>query len=74
MTIYEIKYRTQETAPYFFVTKTLKFFGQTMRGFRVKKMSDGRIKIRQPMTDRSGRVMGETVRYFNPVTNNLDRE
>lgn len=75
MTIYEIKRRTQETAPYFFTTKTLKFFGQTMRSFSVRKQSDGRFKISAPMLDRfTGKTMGETVRFFNPETNNLDRE
>ena len=74
MTIYDIKQATSETAPYFFTSKTLKFFGQTMRSFRIKKQIDGRIRISAPMTDRfTGRYMGETVRYFNPNTNNLDR-
>jgi hypothetical protein len=75
MTIYEIKEKTAKTAPYFFTTKTLKFFGQTMSKFRIKKQADGRIKISQPMTDRcEGRIVGETIRYFNPVTNELERE
>jgi hypothetical protein len=74
MTIYEIKRRSEESAPYFFVPKTLKFFGQTMRSFSVRKQQDGRFKISAPMIDRSnGRNMGNTVRYFNPETNELDR-
>ena len=72
MTIYEIKNRTQETAPYFFVPKTLKFFGQTMRSFSVIKQPDGRYLISAPMIDRfTGRNMGKTQRYFNPLTNEL---
>lgn len=72
MTIYEIKQRTQDTAPYFFVSKTLKFFGQTMRSFSVRKQADGRYIITAPMKDRfTGRNMGETKRYFNPNTNEL---
>lgn len=75
MTIYEIKRRSAETAPYFFATKTLKFFGQTMKSFSVRKQQDGRFKISAPMVDRfTGRKMGDTIRYFNPNTNNLDRQ
>jgi hypothetical protein len=73
MTIYEIKNRTLESSPYFFTAKTLKFFGQTMRSFSVRKQTDGRYKIAAPMIDRNtGRNMGETVRFFNPETNTLD--
>lgn len=72
LTIYDIKYLTQETAPYFFVPKTLKFFGQTMRSFSVRKQADGRYLISAPMVDRfTGRYMGKTERYFNPITNEL---
>jgi hypothetical protein len=39
MTIYEIKARTKETSPYFFSRKTMKFFGQTMKSFKVKKLN-----------------------------------
>jgi len=46
-----------------------------MRSFKVKKQPDGRFRISAPMIDKSqGRKMGETVRYFNPVTKNLDFE
>lgn len=72
MTIYEIKAKTQETAPYYFTRKTMQFFGQTMRDFKVYKQPDGRFKITAPMRDRStGKNMGESVRYFNPETNEL---
>ena len=75
MTIYEIKRRTQQTAPYFFTRQTLKFFGQTLKDFRVYKQPDGRYKITAPMIDKSrGKVMGETIRYFNPLTNKLEHE
>ena len=73
MTIYDIKRLTAETSPYFFVTKTMKFFGQTMRSFSIKKMNDGRYYISAPMKDRfTGRTMGKTERYFNPATNELE--
>ncbi len=75
MTIYEIKERTQDTAPYFFTRKTLKFFGQTLKSFSVLNQVDGRTRISAPMIDRfNDRVMGETVRYFNPENNELERE
>jgi hypothetical protein len=69
MTIYEIKRLTAETAPYFFSTKTLKFFGQTMKSFKVYKQTDGRYLITAPYGKNCPK--GETVRYFNPITNEL---
>lgn len=73
MNIYEIKRATAETAPYFFSRKTLKFFGQTCRSFKTKKMPDGRTRIAAPIiTD--GRPIGKTIRYFNPSNNELERE
>ena len=73
MTIYDIKDRTRESAPYFFSRNTLKFFHQTMRSFHVKKQSDGRYYIHAPMLNFEGMVVGKTERYFNPVTNELER-
>jgi hypothetical protein len=72
MTIYEIKNRTLESSPYFFTRDTLKFFGQTMRSFSVKKQADGRYKIAAPIIDHRGERRGQTVRFFNPETNTLD--
>ena len=72
MTIYDIKARTQETAPYFFTRKTMKFFGQTLKDFKVKKQTDGRYKITAPHKDSRNILCGETVRYFNPLNNNLE--
>lgn len=74
MNIYDIKRLTEQTSPYFFSRKTLKFFNQTMRDFKLKKQADGRVKIQAPMKDHAGNYVGKTVRYFNPSTNNLDRE
>ena len=74
MTIYEIKERTKETSPYFFSRDTLKFFHQTMSMFRVKKQSDGKYRISAPMRDWNGKNVGQTVRYFNPETNQLEYE
>ena len=73
MTIYQIKERTLKTSPYFFTRDTLRFFHQTMRMFSVRKQADGRYRITAPMRDSNGRHMGETVRYFNPANNELER-
>lgn len=72
MTIYEIKEATKETAPYFFSPDTMRFFGQTMKCFSVEKCEDGRYKISAPA--KNGNLKGTTVRYFNPVNNNLEME
>jgi hypothetical protein len=73
MTIYDIKRLTQETAPYFFVPKTMKFFGQRVADFKVYKQHDGRYKIIAPIKDlRTGKVMGQSIRFFNPVNNELE--
>ena len=72
ITISEIRRRTQETSPYYFTRKTLSFFGQTMRDFKVYKQSDGRYKISAPMRDkRTGNIIGKSERFFNPITNEL---
>jgi hypothetical protein len=71
MNIYQIKQLTQETSPYFFTRDTLKFFGQTLSKFSVKKQADGRVKISQAMRC-NGREVGQTVRYFNPINNQLE--
>ena len=72
MTIYEIKERTEKTSPYFFTRQTLKFFGQTMRSFKVYKQKDGKYLISAPMVDRTGKRVGTTERMFNPETNELE--
>lgn len=73
MTIYEIKRLTESTSPKYFDRQTLRFFGQTMKDFSVKKQDDGRFKISAIMRDRfSRRIVGESIRYFNPTNNNLE--
>ena len=71
MTIYEIKNRTEKTSPYYFTPKTLKFFGQTMKSFKVYKQPNGKYLISAPMKD-SGKVVGYSERLFNPETNELE--
>lgn len=73
MNIHDIKTATAETSPYFFSRDTLKFFHQRMKDFKLKRQPDGRTKISAPMRDNTGRTMGETVRYFNPENNQLER-
>jgi len=71
MTIYEIKERTQATAPYFFSRNNMKFAGQTMKSFKVYKQADGKFLI----TAESGKnweYKHTTKRLFNPVTNELE--
>lgn len=77
MTIYEIKRRTAETNPHYFDRGTLRFFGQTMRMFSVRKMSDGRYRISAPSYwddphTHLPRLMGYSVRAFNPANNELE--
>jgi len=72
MTIYEIKRLTAETSPYFFSHDTMKFFGQTLRSFSINKQSDGRYLISAPMRDFTGKIIGYTTRYFNPLNNELE--
>lgn len=71
LTIYDIKYRTMETAPYFFDRKTLKGFGQTLKSFKVSKCEDGRYFISAPII-LDGKEVGQTRRFFNPETNRLE--
>ena len=66
-TIYEIKRLTKEKAPYFFSKDTMKFFNQTLKDFKVECMKDGRFKI---SADSFGD--NETIRFFNPKTNDLE--
>ena len=81
MTIYEIKRRLEEKKPHFFSRQTMKFFGQTMRDFKVYKQKDGKFLMVAPIRQRtrfSGSeiwaTIGETRRVFNPETNDIERE
>lgn len=71
MTIYEIKNKTQETHPYFFSRKNMKFFGQTLKDYKVYKQKNGKYLI----IAKSGKNWEHkhcTKRLFNPVTNELE--
>lgn len=73
MTIYDIRRLTSETSPYFFTRDTMRFFHQTLRGYSVRKQPDGRYRIACAMRDGSGRYMGETERFYNPLNHKLER-
>ena len=66
VTIYEIKYQTKETAPYFFTRQEMKFFRQKMTDFSVKRYGNDKFIIEAP------RPYGKTVRIFNPFTRELE--
>jgi len=72
MTIYDIKEAVKETNPCFFSTQGMKFFGQTLKSFRVSKCEDGRFLITAPRIDRDGNKQGHTQRFFNPINNKLE--
>lgn len=81
MTIYDIKNKLMDSAPAFFSRETLKFFGQTMKDFRVFKQKDGKFLLVAPIMGKtrfsSSEILckvGETRRVFNPETNKLERE
>lgn len=77
MTIYDIKELTAQTAPKFFTSEALAYFGQTMRSFSVTKQDDGRYLISAPSYWNwrgEWRLMGITKRYFNPTNNQLEME
>lgn len=75
MTIYEIKRRVEEAGNInFFSPKTMRFFGQTLRDFSVRKVLPGFYRICAPIRDREGKtILGiRTERIFNAETNTLE--
>ncbi len=63
-TISEIKSRTLKKAPYFFSKNTMKFFGQRMSDYKVKRSPKGRIFIYAPTYDDLGNKMPYTFMEF----------
>lgn len=57
LTIYQIRDLTIETEPYFFVPKTLKFFGQNMKSFKVIKDEKNKIYIISVPLKRNGKII-----------------
>jgi len=72
MTIYQIKSAIEENYPYFFTPKTLKFFGQRMRDFKVYKLDSERVEIVAPIRIR-GQVRMNDRRIFNLVKKDFER-
>ena len=76
-TVYEIKAalagNPDET--HFFDRATLRFFGQTMKSFRVTKTDrPGVFRLSAPIIDAQGRQMGETVRLYDAEKKRFVRE
>ena len=72
MTIYEIKKRTEKSSPYFFTRNTLKFFGQKMKDFHVKKTKKSNLfYIYAQIKDYQGVRRGLTEQLFDSNTNDL---
>jgi len=67
MTIYEIKELSKITSPYFFSKDTLRFFGKTLRSFKVYKQKDGMFLVI------AKNKYGVTKRIFHPLTNKLEQ-
>ena len=73
--IYRRNEKTNEEYYIFFSKDTMRFFGQTLRSFKVKKQKDGRFKISAPSNSAPAYALYgdcETVRYFNPDNNELE--
>ena len=74
-TIEEIAELTKEKCPHFFDKDTLRFFGQTLRSFKVSDNRDGRFKISAPSycwSDGKKKLMGYSECLFNPATKDLE--
>jgi len=70
MTIYEIKRRTMAELPHYFDRGTMRHFGQTLKDFRVYQVGNGCYAFRAPIR-KEGRVVGETVKTFDPTTDEI---
>ena len=47
----------------------MKFFNQTLKDFKVRKLENGNFYLFAPMYNNRGQYMGTTEREFNPITN-----
>lgn len=71
MTIYDIK-RNVINAPYFFNRKSMKFFNQTLKDFKVYKLENNKFRLVAPIKDNKGQNFGKTERIFNANTNKFE--
>jgi len=69
-TIYQIKRRTSETAPYFFSRQTMRFWGQTLKDFKVYKTETPHLFL----IEAKSRANFKTRRIFNALNNTLENE
>ncbi len=67
MTIYEIKRRSQAKKPYYFSKDTMKFFGQTLKDFKVYKLKNDMYQFRAKSWGNH-----ETIAYFDSITNDIN--
>ena len=67
LTIYQIKRMIENSStPFFFSRKSLKFFNQTLKDFRVSEYVDGDYHISAPIKDFKGNLVGYTKKRFRP--------
>ena len=76
LSIYEIKRRVHAHDPnnsHFFSKNTMKFFKQTLKDFRVRKLKDNKLFIYAIDKNHKdfGRGFNLTARIFDPVSNTL---
>ena len=70
MTIYMIKQRLG-TSTHYFDRATLKFFGQTLKDFRVKQIAKNKYHFSAP-SYWNGKLMGISQQVYNASTNTLE--
>ena len=70
MTIYMIKQRLG-TGTHYFDKQTLKFFGQTLKDFRVQKIADNKYLF-YASSYWNGKLMGISQQVYNASTNELE--
>lgn len=70
MTIYEIKRLISDEKPHFFSRSTLKFFGQTLRDFKVTKINETQYRVIAPVL-LNGKKISETKRIFDTTLNDF---
>lgn len=70
MTIYKIKRLISDKKPHFFSRSTLKFFGQTLKDFKVTKINETQYRISAPVL-LNGKKISETKRIFDTTLNDF---
>jgi hypothetical protein len=73
MTIHDIKARVEAKESRFFDSPTMRYFGQRMSDFTVRKLEDGKYRISAPINDQDGAIGVTTERIFDPETDELSQ-